>query len=187
MKDFHIETKSYADRAFAYVGDRFISEMKKTDSAEGSNCVFNGSVPDTDGQIMVRILAYEGTLELNVGKTLSVPLTVNSSFEDNYVIVNDIDGSAEVCLVEFSSRFSRMTGVPREIELIRKAPGELKKEWKLNNKEMMARGIDPLSHNFISGVKLNPSDEALLVLKDLEEEIVIIKLYGADLECHLTV
>jgi hypothetical protein len=84
-------------------------------------------------------------------------------------------------MIEFTKRFSRMNGVPREIELMRKAPGVLEEEWNVKNADLLARGVDPVAQNFISPVHMTFSEGATEVLESLGNETVTLRLYGVDL------
>jgi hypothetical protein len=148
--------------------------------------IFNGTVPQEmhNDELILRILSNEGVVEMPARNVFSLPLTGVDSTSgklENFVVVNDVPGDAEVCMIEFTKRFSRMTGVPREIELMRKAPGVLKEEWNVKNADLLARGVDPVAQNFISPVHMTFSEGATEVLESLGNETVTLRLYGVDL------
>jgi hypothetical protein len=189
---FYVQTRAYVDRILVYepttiglIGEMYHASGDGIDDTQYK--IFNGFVPlELIGrEFLLRILSNEGMLELPARDVFSVPLRTESVDAGgeiaNFIVVNDIPGEAEVCFIEFSQRFARMTGIPREIELIRKRPGELKKEWGHSNKELMARGIDPVAQNFISPVTLYVPAETREVLTDLADENIIIRFYGVDL------
>lgn len=192
---FNLTVQSYITRVFVYNainGVKLCEMVPAVETDEGK--IFNGTVSNDDlticaGELMVRLLSNEGVLETSVCNVLSISIASimsDSSIRDNFIVVNDIPGEAESCFVQFSPRFADVMGIQKEIELIRKSQGQLKKEWSMKNSELLARGIDPAGQNFVASLLLIPSDKHVAeIINELEKEIVIIKLYGIDIRKNL--
>lgn len=196
---FNLTVQTYVDRIFVYNainGAKVCEMIPAVEIDEGK--IFNGAVTKEDlticaGELMIRLLSNEGVLETSVRNLLSVPiapiaydLSMCGKDIENFIVVNDIPGEAESCFVQFSARFADAMGITRELELARKARGQLKKEWGMKNSELLARGIDPAGQNFVASLVLHPVDKHIAeVIDELEKEIVIIKLYGIDIRKNL--
>lgn len=199
---FNLTVQTYVTRILVYNainGIKVYEMIPVVEIDEGK--IFNGTITKDDldkyaGKFMVRLLSNEGVLETSAHNVLSVPIAHESSIRDiskdkdkgieNFIVVNDIPGEAESCFVQFSPRFAKAMNIAEEIELIRKARGQLKKEWSMKNSELLARGIDPAGQNFVASLLLRPVDKyATEIIDELEKEIVIIKLYGIDIRKNL--
>jgi len=173
--------------------------VKQQNGKDGKR--FNGTILARDvreaysSEFTLRLLGDEGILEVSVQNLLSIPITeiqdpgAGVPEQHNFIVVNDDpEGDAQACLVQFSARFVENMNVPEEIELTQKPCGQLKKDWEAKNVDLLARGVDPKTQNFISSIVLYPSDKNVMdILDDLNKEIVIIKIYGIDIHKELTV
>jgi len=190
---FNLTVQTYINRILIHNPSNGVKVCEMTPVVEiDEGKIFNGTISmqnltSSAGEFMIRLLSNEGILETSVHNVLSAPISGISDMipgdpHQNYIVVNDIPSEAESCFVQFSTRFAEAMNVPAEIELTRKARGQLKKEWNMKNSDLLARGVDPAGQNFVANLMLCPMDKNIAeIISELEKEIVIIKLYGVDI------
>lgn len=142
MKKFYIETKSIIDHAFTLLPDKTLIQGKKVIIEDKT--IYNMLAPsNTTGDY--KLLLMSGTLSTKYKLSDLIDIEpVKQGLNRSIILINDVKSYGKVCVLRFPQELVSALKIAEFIKLEELDKSEYANAEKLDNRALLARGIDPI-------------------------------------------